>query len=90
MEIGSRNGRESREEAKAKAKAKIVLSVDETLYIHVAKAVTAAEAWQNLQRAFEDTGLTRKVGLLRKITTTKLETCESMEKYINDIMSAAH
>lgn len=83
-------GTEENVEKIARAKAKIVLSVDESLYIHVAKVTTAAEAWKNLQKAFEDTGLTRKVGLLRKITTTRLENCESMERYVNEIMSAAH
>lgn len=83
-------GTEMNAEKIAKAKAKIVLSVEETLYIHVANATTAEEAWKNLHKAFEDTGLTRKVGLLRKITTTRLENCESMEKYVNEVMSAAH
>lgn len=83
-------GTEINTEKIAKAKARIVLSMDEALYIHVAKVTTAEEAWKNLQKAFEDTGLTRKVGLLRKITTTRLENCESMEKYVNEIMSAAH
>lgn len=41
----------------AKAKAKIVLSVDEILYVHVANAATAKDAWNNLLHAFEDTGL---------------------------------
>lgn len=83
-------GTETTAEKIAKAKAKIVLSVDEALYIHVAKATTAEEAWKNLHKTFEDTGVTRKVGLLRKITTIGLKNCESMEKYVNEIMSAAH
>jgi hypothetical protein len=83
-------GTEENEEKIVKAKAKIVSSVDETLYIHVAKAATAAEAWRNLRKAFEDTGLTRKVSLLRKMTTTRLENCENIEGYVNEIMSAAH
>lgn len=83
-------GTEQAEDKRVKAKAKIILSVDETLYVHVASASTASEAWKNLKKAFEDRGLTRKVGLLRKITTTKLENCDSMEGYINEIMSAVH
>lgn len=47
-------GTEENVEKVARAKAKIVLSVDESLYIHVAKVTTAAEAWKNLQKAFED------------------------------------
>lgn len=39
---------EENEEKITKAKAKIVLNSDEMLYIHVAKAATAAEAWRNL------------------------------------------
>jgi len=83
-------GTESSDEKDARAKAKIVLSVDETIYVHVANAPTAKDAWNNLKKAFEDSGLTRKVGLLRKITTTRLENCDSMERYVNEIMSAAH
>lgn len=67
-------GDETSTEKISKAKAKIVLSLDESLYIHVAKTATAQEAWQNLQKAFQDTGFTQKIGLLRKMTTTKLET----------------
>lgn len=73
-------GTESSDEKDARAKAKIVLSVDETIYVHVANAPTAKDAWNNLKKAFEDSGLTRKVGLLRKITTTRLENCDSMER----------
>lgn len=83
-------GTEQAEDKKAKAKAKIILRIDETLYVYVASANTAREAWENLQEAFEDRGLTRKVGLLRTITTTKLDNCDSMEGYVNEIISAAH
>ena len=84
-------GTETSEEKIMKARAKIILSVDETIFVHVSKATTAQEAWKNLQSAFEDTGLTRKVDLLRKITTTRLETCGgSIEKYVGEIMTTAH
>lgn len=73
-------GTGTNEDKVAKAKAMIILSVDEVIFVHVAKAATAQEAWTNLQQAFEDTGLTRKVGLLQKITTTKLKTCGSVER----------
>lgn len=55
-------GTKSSKDKIAKAKAKIVLSVGETLYMRVAKATTAEEVWKNLRKAFEDKGLTRKVG----------------------------
>lgn len=72
------------------ARAKIVLSIDETIYVHMVNAPTAKDAWENLEKAFEDKGLTRKVGLLRKITTTKLEICDLVERYVNEIISTAH
>ncbi|EZA56562.1 hypothetical protein X777_03445 [Ooceraea biroi] len=83
-------GTEINEDKKIKAKAKIVLSVDEKNYVHVAKAQTAQDAWATLQAAFEDKGLTRKVGLLRKMTTTRLQNCDSMAQYVNEIMSTTH
>lgn len=58
-------------------------------YVHIQNATTAKEAWDNLKAAFEDSGLTRKVGLLRRITT-RLENCESVEQYVTEIIYAAH
>ncbi|KAG5869264.1 hypothetical protein JTB14_013887 [Gonioctena quinquepunctata] len=43
-----------------KARSKIILLIDPMLYIHVRKTKTAKEAWENLAKAFEGTGLTRK------------------------------
>ncbi|RLU23300.1 hypothetical protein DMN91_003504 [Ooceraea biroi] len=83
-------GTETNEDKRAKAKAKIILSVNEVLYVHVAGSSTVQEAWTNLEKVFQNKGLTRKVDLLRKITTTRIENCDSMEQYINEIMSTAH
>ncbi|XP_037303485.1 uncharacterized protein LOC119193832 [Manduca sexta] len=46
-----------------KAKSKIILLVDPTIYVHVQEATTAKEVWQNLQKVFDDSGLTRKLVL---------------------------
>lgn len=73
-----------------KAKAKIILLVDSVNYIHIQEAKTAKEVWTNLQKAFDDKGLTRRVGLLRDMITTTLENCQNIEDYVNRIMSAAH
>lgn len=64
-------GTETSDKRIVRPKAKIVLSIDEIIYVHVMNATK--DAWENLEKVFEDNGLTRKVGLLRKITTTKLE-----------------
>lgn len=73
-----------------KAKSKLILLVDPILYVHIQDAENAKQVWDNLARAFEDSGLTRKVGLLRELINTNLENSQSIEDYVNKIMSAAH
>lgn len=73
-----------------KAKSKIILLVDPVNYVHVQDAKTSSEVWQNLQNAFEDSGLTRKVGLLRDLVNTTLDSCASVEEYVNKIVTTAH
>ncbi|XP_039306063.1 uncharacterized protein LOC120357971 [Solenopsis invicta] len=45
---------ETNEEKITKARAKIILSVNKSIFVHVLKATTAQEAWKNLQSAFKD------------------------------------
>lgn len=52
-----------------KAKSKIILPVDSINYVHIQEAGTAKEVWENLSRAFDDSGLPRRVGLLRDLCT---------------------
>ncbi|XP_038118509.1 uncharacterized protein LOC119769586 [Culex quinquefasciatus] len=73
-----------------KARGKIILLLDPTVYVHVKGVKTAREAWSKLEAAFEDAGLMRRVGLLRKLITTTLTACGSMEIYVNEIVSTAH
>ncbi|KXJ72145.1 hypothetical protein RP20_CCG018741 [Aedes albopictus] len=73
-----------------RARGKIILLLDPVNYVHVREAKTAKEAWSKLESAFEDTGLTRKVGLLRKLITASLATNGSMETYVNTIVATAH
>lgn len=73
-----------------KARSKIILLVDPLNYVHVQTAKTAKEAWDNLASAFQDTGLTRRVGLLRTLITTSLENSDSVEDYVNKIIITAH
>lgn len=72
-----------------KCKSKIILLIDCVNYAHVQTAENAKEAWDNLERAFSDRGLTRRVSLLRSLITTKLETCDSIEDYVNKIVTTA-
>lgn len=73
-----------------KAKSKIILLIDPMIYIHVQGAQTSKEVWNNLSMAFEDSGLLRRVGLLKDLINTTLDTSLSIEDYLNKILSSAH
>jgi len=48
-----------------KARARIVVSVDESLYVHIQGHTTAIGVWTTLKQLFDDKSLTRKITLLR-------------------------
>ncbi|KMQ91985.1 gag-pol polyprotein [Lasius niger] len=73
-----------------RARAKIVLAVDPVNFVHLQGTTTAKEAWDALRKAFDDSGLTRRVGLLRKLVTTQLDKCRSIEEYVTQIITTAH
>lgn len=73
----------------SKAKAKLVLTVDPSLFIHVKDAKTAKEVWDKLKKLYEDSGFARKIGLLRKLISLRLENCDSMEHYVNQVIDTA-
>lgn len=71
------------------AKARMVLSIDQSIYVHIRSEKTALEIWNKLKLMYEDKGLTRKIGLLRTLVTTNLENCDSMDDYISKIVSTS-
>ena len=71
------------------ARSKLILLVDPMLFVHIQDTATAKELWVNFQKAFEYSGLTRRVSLLRKLITTKMDECASMEEFVNVIMSTS-
>lgn len=73
-----------------KAKAKLILLLDPQNYVHVQDCTTAKEVWTCLQKAFDDNGLTRRVGLLKDLINTTLESSSSVEEYVSKIMNTAH
>lgn len=73
-----------------KAKSKLILLLEPQNYVHVQECKTAKQVWENLQRAFDDNGLTRRVGLLRDLINTTLESSNSVEDYVSKIMNSAH
>lgn len=73
-----------------KARSKIILLIEPINYVHVQEATTAKQVWSKLERVFDDSGLSRKVGLLRDLITTSLDNSSGVEDYINKVMTTAH
>ena len=69
-----------------KAKAKIILLVDKMKYVHIEDANTSHEVWNKLKAAFEDSGLTRRLRLLRQLITTSYSTSDSID-YVSRTVS---
>lgn len=67
----------------------ITLAVDPEVYEHFQNCKSAKEVWDNLAKVFDDTELTRRIGLLQKLLTTNLEN-SSVDQYVNTIVSTAH
>lgn len=83
-------GTEADKKKITRARTKIIFLVDPVNYVQVESAKTAKEVWDNLTNAFEDRGLTRRVGLLRTLITTRLLDSNSVEDYVNKIINTAH
>lgn len=73
-----------------KAHSRMLLAIDPINYVHIQDTKTAKEAWEKLQVAFEGSGLTRKVNLLKTLVSTQLCNCDSIEDYVNIIVTTAH
>lgn len=77
------------EKKKQKALAKICLSVGPSALQHVRNARSPYEAWTSLKKAYEDTGLCRRLGLLRSLFGVKLKEMEGMQSYVSKITELA-
>jgi hypothetical protein len=78
------------EKKEIKARSKLILLLDPINYVHVQSATTCKEVWECLQQAFDDSGLYRKVALLRDLITTTLDSSRNVDDYVTKIMSTAH
>lgn len=67
----------------AKTKAKIILTLDPSLFMHVREANTVGEICKELKNMYDDSGFTRKIALLRALISLRLEKCDNMASYVN-------
>uniref|UniRef100_A0A1I8NJG4 DUF4219 domain-containing protein n=1 Tax=Musca domestica TaxID=7370 RepID=A0A1I8NJG4_MUSDO len=80
---------EKDKENNEKALAEITLMVEPCNFAHIAKAKSAKKAWQALVSSYEDTGLTRKVELLKQLVQLKLSDCDNVDDYVNRMLMAS-
>lgn len=69
----------------AKARALLCLNVEKSIQSHIKSCETATEVWQKLKSLYEDKGLSRKISLLRNLTSARLENADNIQAYIDDI-----
>lgn len=73
-----------------KAKAKLVMTIDSSLYVHIKCEKTVHGVWTKLKSLFDDSGFTRRISLLRTLISIRLENCDSMTAYITQLIDTAH
>ncbi|CAF4918661.1 unnamed protein product [Pieris macdunnoughi] len=72
-----------------KAKAKLVMTIDSSLYVHIKSEKTVLSVWKKLKSLFDDSGFTRSISLLRNLISIRLENSESMTAYVTQLIDTA-
>ncbi|CAH2099257.1 unnamed protein product [Euphydryas editha] len=72
-----------------KAKAKLVMTIDPSLYVHIKSEKTVQSMWKKLKSLFDDSGFTRRISLLRNLISIRLDNCESMTAYVTQLIDTA-
>lgn len=83
------DGSENDESKNAKARAKLILTIDSSLYVHIRETSSPKELWDKLKSLFDDSGFTRRISLLRNLISLRLENCESMSSYVTQLVETA-
>lgn len=73
----------------AKTKAKLILTIDPSLYVHIKEATSTKSLWTRLKSMFDDSGFSRRITLLRNLISVRLDNCESMTSYVTQIIETA-
>lgn len=82
-------GKDIKPEDDLKARAKICLTIDPTLYVHIKTTKTSKELWDKLKSLFDDSGFSRKISLLRHLISIRRENCEDMTTYVTQIVETS-
>ena len=72
-----------------KTKAKLIMTIDPSLYVHVKNVKSSKELWEKLKQLFDDNGFSRRISLLRNLISIRRENCSSMTSYVTQIIDTA-
>lgn len=75
--------------ADARGRAKLILTIDASLFVHIKETKTTKELWTKLKSLFDDSGFSRRITLLRHLINIRLEKCESMTSYVTQIVETS-
>ncbi|GBP23595.1 hypothetical protein EVAR_80211_1 [Eumeta japonica] len=56
-----------------KTKAKLIMTIDPSLYVHVKSVKSSKELWEKLKQLFDDSGFSRRISLLRNLISIRRE-----------------
>lgn len=75
--------------ADARARAKLILTIDASLYVHIKDTQSTKQLWTKLKTLFDDAGFSRRITLLRHLISIRLEKCENMTSYVTQIVETS-
>ncbi|GBP34017.1 hypothetical protein EVAR_24932_1 [Eumeta japonica] len=75
--------------ADAKTKAKLILTIDSSLYVHTKYVKNTKEQWEKLKHLFDDSGFRRRISLLRTLISIRLENWTFMTSYVTQIIETS-
>lgn len=70
----------------AKTRAKLILTIDPSIYVHIKGVTTSKGLWEKLKSLYDDSGFTRRISLLRNLISIRLENCTSMDSYVTQLV----
>lgn len=74
-------------ESDLKALSEIILWIEPGTFSHIDGIENAKGAWETLEKSLSDSGLSRKVALLKQLTHTTLSDFGSMEEYVSELLA---
>lgn len=81
------SSKDDEKEKDLKALSEITLLIDPSIFSYIDGQETAKAAWDALEKSLSETGLSRKVALLKQFTHTVLLDFSSMEQYVTEMLS---